>query len=1189
MPPSATDQVGLLRLPYPTPTNPEAAIVHARNLALIEECVDIAASIENHSLHIVLDTPSDYTRSVILSGKDFNYYSTVLASYYNVATKSSVRKNNHNFDVVILTPVLGSIDPEIDFEGIVGVKYTHITSTYKIEGAGEIALMSDESTTPPVAVKTSAEEQDAQNYDVSCVGGTFDHLHNGHKVLLTISAQAAQKRTVIGVSGDALLVNKKFAEQLQPYLTRVAIVRSFCEQVNKNIECDICELHDMYGPAVVDKDVKVLVASVETANGAHMVAAERVKRGLNAIDVIIVSLVAEDEDGASAKPATQHSGSLIVKEIDFCYTRSTSGVKVNCFIKMGSVKFQPSELHAEKILSCNQADSIRREISEDVEVHEFQPSITINEGHVMPKQVRKNVKRRLTEANITPFNLPKLTRMGWYNRIMYSLRVNGRLWTWIAFHAIATLCVFSMFFVEKWKFLDDTLPTTAPNYWPKKLIPCFEFGAMHSLLFQMALLPLSMCKYLITVLRSTRFKRLVPFDYFVRAHIYLGYQMGIQLVVAFIVFVLFFGTLCAKHKKYDFPPRYKCECTTCFRDTSKAGTEPVDFCAKFGDEIMITGYVILVIYLTMLFTSVPFLAKSLKSYERFYYTHHLFIVMYFLTILHTFDDKAREGQDRSQSWKWFIFPMIIYTIDRMLYIATRKKSRILGAQLFNSPKTIILTVQKPQGFGFRAGQYLFLNVPAISKLEMHPFSIGSTNEDRYIKLFVTVYEDGWTGKLWRHLHDMATVPEKMTNKPQNDIIIMGPYGAPLQDVSVFDHVMLVCSGSGIVPMLSQLQQIISDYKTYREFRPKCSSHDSLTSQGLRRSRIVDLGIGSASSKCETLACRLDWVRNSNLYNVFMWLVMLINFTFIALPFTWSTNNLYDDFQLISCYEFLGVMAIYIFDFALRTFITYHIPKAHTEDKLQQKKFHSWQVIELMFVVCLVCMGIPAMVITKQANAPTAGTLFLWCLATCRTGMLIGLMFNNYITCAPNPAKNDSFGRGGSIQAISLFWVCRSSSQLSWLINELAEVQTQCDELFGEQFLVITAYATGTNIEEDTIKTLVKGSSLEDRVLLKRPDWDKVLTSVCEDVNRIGGPCNVGVLSCSSGKITDELANMCIKYTNAYKERPILCFVDGGEHTVTIQYNTRRKLEITFDYNDTTKTNFGQSGLKSQYPFRDEVV
>lgn len=43
-------------------------------------------------------------------------------------------------------------------------------------------------------------------YDTVALGGTFDHLHAGHKVLLTLAAYISIKKVVIGVTGELSLL-----------------------------------------------------------------------------------------------------------------------------------------------------------------------------------------------------------------------------------------------------------------------------------------------------------------------------------------------------------------------------------------------------------------------------------------------------------------------------------------------------------------------------------------------------------------------------------------------------------------------------------------------------------------------------------------------------------------------------------------------------------------------------------------------------------------------------------------------------------------------------------------------------------------------------------------------------------------------------------------------------------------------
>ena len=44
-------------------------------------------------------------------------------------------------------------------------------------------------------------DNEKEYYPVVALGGTFDHLHNGHKILLTISTWIASKKVICGVSG----------------------------------------------------------------------------------------------------------------------------------------------------------------------------------------------------------------------------------------------------------------------------------------------------------------------------------------------------------------------------------------------------------------------------------------------------------------------------------------------------------------------------------------------------------------------------------------------------------------------------------------------------------------------------------------------------------------------------------------------------------------------------------------------------------------------------------------------------------------------------------------------------------------------------------------------------------------------------------------------------------------------------
>ncbi|KAJ9627071.1 hypothetical protein H2203_003532 [Taxawa tesnikishii (nom. ined.)] len=78
-----------------------------------------------------------------------------------------------------------------------------------------------------------AQEGSGRIHEHVAVGGTFDHIHIGHKLLLTMTAFAVDNRErsspviTIGITGDELLKNKKHAEQLESWHDRQQSVYRF--------------------------------------------------------------------------------------------------------------------------------------------------------------------------------------------------------------------------------------------------------------------------------------------------------------------------------------------------------------------------------------------------------------------------------------------------------------------------------------------------------------------------------------------------------------------------------------------------------------------------------------------------------------------------------------------------------------------------------------------------------------------------------------------------------------------------------------------------------------------------------------------------------------------------------------------------------------------------------------------------
>lgn len=130
---------------------------------------------------------------------------------------------------------------------------------------------------------------------VVAVGGTFDHLHDGHKILLTISAFLAKDTLIIGVTGPELLKNKKYAEYMQPYENRVDNVQSFLNIIGSTVKVDFYEINDICGPTAQLENIDALIVSAESFKGAEFVNNKRTEKGWKKLDVYAIGVLGSSD------------------------------------------------------------------------------------------------------------------------------------------------------------------------------------------------------------------------------------------------------------------------------------------------------------------------------------------------------------------------------------------------------------------------------------------------------------------------------------------------------------------------------------------------------------------------------------------------------------------------------------------------------------------------------------------------------------------------------------------------------------------------------------------------------------------------------------------------------------------------------------------------------------------------------
>ncbi|XP_053555207.1 bifunctional coenzyme A synthase [Bombina bombina] len=119
-----------------------------------------------------------------------------------------------------------------------------------------------------------------ESFNDVVVGGTFDRLHNAHKILLSVCCLLAEKRLLIGVADKELLESKILKELIEPYNQRVENLSQFLVDVKPSLLYDIVPITDPYGPSITDPDLQCIVVSEETRKGGMSVNKRRQENGL---------------------------------------------------------------------------------------------------------------------------------------------------------------------------------------------------------------------------------------------------------------------------------------------------------------------------------------------------------------------------------------------------------------------------------------------------------------------------------------------------------------------------------------------------------------------------------------------------------------------------------------------------------------------------------------------------------------------------------------------------------------------------------------------------------------------------------------------------------------------------------------------------------------------------------------------
>jgi cytidyltransferase-like protein len=148
-------------------------------------------------------------------------------------------------------------------------------------------------------------------YKQTCMGGTFDHMHLGHKLLITQACLVTNEMLHIGITGDALLQKKAYSEFLETFERRKSHVLNFISVLYPHIKVNIFELSDPIGIAGTDPKIEACVLTREVEKGGKMINDARAKNGLGSLDLLFVDMILADADSSEKNYSNKLSSTNI--------------------------------------------------------------------------------------------------------------------------------------------------------------------------------------------------------------------------------------------------------------------------------------------------------------------------------------------------------------------------------------------------------------------------------------------------------------------------------------------------------------------------------------------------------------------------------------------------------------------------------------------------------------------------------------------------------------------------------------------------------------------------------------------------------------------------------------------------------------------------------------------------------------
>nr|XP_027204851.1 bifunctional coenzyme A synthase-like [Dermatophagoides pteronyssinus] len=154
-----------------------------------------------------------------------------------------------------------------------------------------------------------------QVYDNVCIGGTFDNLHNGHKILLSTAQLKCNRSLTIGVTNEQMLTTKILPELIESCEKRIHSLNLYLNDVDPYIHYNVCEISDPFGPAIVDPTLEAIIVSEETIRGGEKINEIRISKGMKPLKIDVIKLLQDDHKESGVEENKVSSSSLRIRKL----------------------------------------------------------------------------------------------------------------------------------------------------------------------------------------------------------------------------------------------------------------------------------------------------------------------------------------------------------------------------------------------------------------------------------------------------------------------------------------------------------------------------------------------------------------------------------------------------------------------------------------------------------------------------------------------------------------------------------------------------------------------------------------------------------------------------------------------------------------------------------------------------------